>query len=598
VTRTHGTYAYIADGAHRGRWDLTLEPAVAMRAKRVFGRVQQGRTGVISIAHTDEVARDLEWFLQRFPLDPADDTTAAKLTSAAQEHIAREARITAALTHTDTLTFDDALVLKTPRPYQVQALDLLRARGRYILGDDVGLGKTLSALLGIADGVARPALVVPPAHLPQRWIDELNESMPHLSIEVAAATKPSVRALTGDFADVTIVPYSKLAGWRDVLAGQMRTVVFEEVHNLRRGVDTEKGKAAAHVSEAADFVLGLTATPVYNYGGEVWEIYNIVAPGELGTKTEFTREWGHNGNNGHIHVSSPAALGSYLRESGLLLRRTREDVSDQISAIPEPIRVPQMVESDPKVLESIAGDAAALARLILSETSTRQQRFQASGDLDWRMREATGIAKAPYVAEFVRMLLQSEDRVALFGWHRAVWDIWKESLAEFSPVLFTGSETPKQKNASLDAFKSGDARVLMMSLRSGEGVDGLQQACSVAVFGELDWSPAVHTQAIGRFARDGQDLEKPVVAYFLHAADGSDPALMEALQVKRNQADPILSHDGGLVATKQDLNRGRLLAQQVLAATGTHHPTKAAPEIWAPPAIDQPETPTLWEETA
>jgi hypothetical protein len=44
------------------------------------------------------------------------------------------------------------------------------------------------------------------------------------------------------------------------------------------------------------------------------------------------------------------------------------------------------------------------------------------GDFDWKMRQATGIAKAPYVAEFVKLLLESEQKVVLFGWHRDVYD--------------------------------------------------------------------------------------------------------------------------------------------------------------------------------
>lgn len=117
--------------------------------------------------------------------------------------------------------------------------------------------------------------------------------------------------------------------------------------------------------------------------------------------------------------------------------------------------------------------------------------------------ESTGLAKAPFVAEFVRLRLESEERIVLFGWHRAVCDIWLDRLAEFNPVLYTGTESPNQKGAVLEAFKEGGSRVLIMSLRSGSGVDGLQSVAKVAVFGELDWSLWVHEQGTGRLRRDG-----------------------------------------------------------------------------------------------
>lgn len=565
MSRTYGTYDFRpVPGSHRGgQWELRLEPAVAIRAKRVFGRVQQGRTGVISAWHSVEVARDLQWFMERFPLEPSSPHAEKFLTEAARAHQVREAEVGRILRSSETRLDIPTTLPVAPRDYQMKAVELLRSRRRMLLTDDLGLGKTFTGLLSLLYDDARPALIVPPTHLPRRWVQELTTSFPWLTFEVASSSKPS----EGDCPDVTIVPYSKLSGWRDVLADRMRTVIFDEVQDLRRGVDTMKGSAAAHVSAGASYVLGLTATPVYNYGGEIWELMNIIAPDELGTRDEFLREWGGHtvGVGRHISVKDPSGLGSYLRENGLMLGRTRTDVGREL---PKTIKVPQMIDSDPEALEAIKGDSAALARLILADTSTNQERFRAAGELDWKLREATGIGKAPYVSAFARMLLESEEKLVLFGWHRAVYDIWNETLADMKPVMYTGSESPKQKAAAEDAFIQGDARILIMSLRSGAGVDGLQRATNIAVFGELDWSPQVHEQAIGRLRRDGMS-DSPPVAYFLNSASGSDPAIMETLQIKRNQSEPMLSPDGQLLANSvQDANRARTLARQVLAMAG------------------------------
>lgn len=574
TARTYGTLELDPLGK---TWRLHLEPAAAVRAKRVFGRVRQAAVGELTIANTIEVARDLEWFLSRWPIEPVDERTAVALAAGAEAHRERERAVARVLLNPPTLELPDGAVLKTPRPYQLAAVELLRARKRYLLTDEVGLGKTLTGLLNLVHEDARPALVVPPTHLPRRWATELAESMPHLTVQTAQTTKPTEEALAGDFPDVTIVPYSRLWGWSDALAGRMRSVVFDEVQDLRRGTETAKGGAAKLIADAATYVLGLTATPVYNYGGEAWQLLNIIAPGELGTAAEFTREWGHSTSNGHVHVADPAGLGSYLREQGLMLGRTRAEVGRDL---PKAIKVPQFVNSDPAALASAAGNAAEMARLILADTTSRMDRFRAASEIDWRLREATGIAKAPFVAEFVRMLLESEQKVALFGWHRAVWDLWLEALAEFEPAMYTGSETAKQKAATEDRFiNDPNCRVLCMSLRSGAGVDGLQKVCSVAVFGELDWTPAVHDQAIGRFRRDGMDETKPVVAYFLESEEGSDPILMQTLGIKRNQAEPIISPDGKLLQnTEADVHRGRALAKQILALAGEPVPDEGEAE--------------------
>lgn len=224
-----------------------------------------------------------------------------------------------------------------------------------------------------------------------------------------------------------------------------------------------------------------------------------------------------------------------------------------------------------------------MARLIMDQTTNRKDRFRAAGDLDMMMRQATGIAKAVYVAQFVRLLLASERRVLLFGWHRAVYDIWMDQLAEFYPALYTGTESPAQKARSINSFTydgHGGSRVLIMSLRSGAGVDGLQKHARVAVFGELDWSPQVHEQCIGRLRRDGMGTD-PAVAYYLVAEDGSDPTIAQVLQVKRQQGEQLVSPDGKLFNNAQvDVNRSRLLAEAALArdntAAGDSRPSNVA----------------------
>lgn len=568
--RTHGSYRHDTDGLGRPVWILDVEPAVRMRIRRIFGRVQLTRTTVVTINDTNEVCRDLTWFMDRYPLTHADEASAARLHAGTIAHEQTEATLTALAegTHQAELLLEHEPA-KTAREYQRTAVQQLRARRRLMLTDEVGLGKTFTGLLALAPADARPALVVPPTHLPPRWVTELEEAFPAMTYDVAKTTKFPVKYVMEDLPDVLIVPYSKLEGWAPHLAGRVRTVIFDEVQDLRRGVVTIKGKAAAQVAEQAKYALGLTATPVHNYGGEIWNIYDILAPGELGTREEFNREWVSTYTGQNAVIAEPDALGSYLREQGLMLGRTRKDVGREL---PKTVKVPMVVDSDYDALADVETSARALAETLLSDTATPQEKFQAAGEIDWQLRRATGVDKATYVADVVRMVLESEQRVVLFGWHRDVYDIWMGRLADFHPRLYTGSESPKQKQDAVDAFTADwdddaddQCRILIMSLRSGAGVDGLQKVARVAVFGELDWSPQVHEQAIGRLRRDGMG-DDPPVAYFLYSAEGSDPPMLDVLQVKRQQAEPIVSPDGKLLGNAvMDTGRAKRLAEGVLA---------------------------------
>jgi SNF2 family DNA or RNA helicase len=575
-------------------WGVRAEPHVAIRAKRLFARAMQDRAGVIMLKATPEVSRDLEWFASRWPLR-MDELTAGHLAEQAGAHRQSERAVGDILA--GQRSFSEGL--RDPaipaRPYQQQAADVVLATGRLLLADDVGLGKTLSGSLVLRDPSALPALVVTLTHLPWQWQAELAKFLPWLRVHVVTKGQPynpaTRRGSGGVSPDVLVMGYSKLAGWADHLAGVVRTVIFDEIQELRRGEETMKGRAACMVADKAAYRIGLSATPVFNYGGEIHNIMQALAPDALGTRSEFVREWGaaDYGSKG-VMVREPAALGTYLRDQGLMLRRTRKDVHREL---PDPIEIEQPVDTDHATIDQVAADIAHTARILLGDAeATSTERFHAAGEVDWRMRQATGLAKAPYVAEFAKLILESEDRIVLFGWHRNCYDIWLDKLAEYHPVLYTGTESPQQKARSAEAFKGGQSRVLIMSLRSGAGLDGLQDWCSVAVFGELDWSPEIHRQCLGRLARDGQ--EATCVAYYMVSDDGTDPLMAEVLGIKKQQAEPIRDPGVPLFTTLTPVtDRARTIAADVLrraAKRGVPEPAGTQLTLM-PPITDQEVTP-------
>lgn len=78
-----------------------------------------------------------------------------------------------------------------------------------------------------------------------------------------------------------------------------------------------------------------------------------------------------------------------------------------------------------------------------------------------------------------------------------------------------------------------------MSLRSGAGLDGLQTGCDTGVFGELDWSPQVQLQCLGRLRRG--DITEAPRGFFCVSDMGSDPPMIELLDLKRMQNDPMVN---------------------------------------------------------
>ena len=132
-----------------------------------------------------------------------------------------------------------------------------------------------------------------------------------------------------------------------------RTVIFDEMQELRHA-GTEKYSAASLVSSAAENVIGLSGTPIYNHGGEIWNVINVLDFHFLGDWESFSREWCY-GYGSNI-VAKPDLLGSYLKREGLMLRRVKGDV---LSELPPKRRLVIEIDSDDKVYRELMKGAFA-----------------------------------------------------------------------------------------------------------------------------------------------------------------------------------------------------------------------------------------------
>lgn len=542
-----------------GEWVITCEPHVRTKLKRLFPQVSQRAGEKVELSDNAENCRDLLWFLDRYPMD-IDRYDQKRLRQGAANHVEQENQVAALLEQRRPP--DDFTLALPAREYQQTAASLAVIKGGLLLADDVGVGKTVTGICPMTKSEHLPVLVVTLTHLPGQWKSELNRFAPGLDVHILKSGRPYDLMKKRDrLPDVIISNYHKLHGWSEVLSGLVRYVVFDEVQELRHS-DSNKYAAARFIAEKAKLRFGLSATPIYNYGAEFFNVIEVLQPGSLGTRFEFQREWcDHKGEK----ILDPRAFGEHLRREGIMLRRTRKDVGRELGPL---TKIVQTVESDKAALDRIKGSAVELAKTILaSGQSYRGEKFLASGEFDMLMRQATGIAKAPYVAEFVRLLLESGEKVVLYGWHREVYKLWLDILWEYNPLLYTGTESPKQKDHAKQNFIEGDCRLLIISLRAGAGLDGLQKACRTVVTGELDWSPAVIEQNIGRVYRDGQ--EDPVMAYFLVSEDGSDPIIADILGIKRGQIEGVRDPDAELIEKLEtDSGNVKRLAEEYLKKCG------------------------------
>lgn len=525
-----------------------------MRVKQIFQRISKNQFGALTITDSPEVCNELEWFLQRYPLEVKG---AKRLGLSARLHRAQ----LDLLEETNNASYTPTpRALRYPlRDYQATMVDIFLQQGHLLCADVVGLGKTVEALGALTDPRLLPALVVCKSHLQKQWQESVGRFLVDPKFPAMSACSSIIQSTTTykfeeRVPDVLIISYNKLWAWCEELSGVVKSLIFDEVQELRR-TESQKSQAAAHLRQHVKFCLGLSATPIYNYGGEIFNILQVIAPGAIGTAEEFYREW-CDGYTPKALINDPDAFGSYLREQFLMIRRTRKEVSREL---PPVLTIVERIDYDAKVLDDIKDPALALAKMVL------QGNFHEAGiaarELDNKVRHATGVSKAPFVITFVRMLID-EGPVVLCGWHREVYEIWKRELTKWGIPFgfYTGSEGTKEKNDTKEAFCKGEIKVLILSLRSGEGLDGLQEVCNTIVFGELDWSPGIHEQCRGRLFRDGQKTN--VTEIYLVSNGGSDPLISEILGLKRAQVTGIVDPGSkGLKKLQSDSRRIKKLAQ-------------------------------------
>ncbi|MEU3099635.1 DEAD/DEAH box helicase [Streptomyces sp. NPDC006967] len=439
----------------------------------------------------------------------------------------------------------------TPFEYQMQTARtvLRRMRGRAILADEVGLGKTIEAGLVLSElrmrGLAERTLVLTPAGLVEQWREELERKFGLPT--VIARGREWADAGAGADAERPVVLASIASARREPLksrltAGQWDVVVADEAHRLRNP-RSASGKLARALR--ARYLLLLTATPVENRLQDLYELVSLVSPGLLGTPAQFRQRHAGAGTD----TSAPRNLAELrARTREVMVRHRRSEVE---VLLPQRLAETVLVEPSPKEAELYAGIAAGIraeakdaspARLLTLRGLTRlagsspQAAAPTLAKAGWPnlaalAREIEGSTKADLLLERLRRHTGRGEKVLVFTAFRQTLDALAARLERegVEAAVYHGSLSRRGKEAAVAAFRDS-APVLLSTESAGEGRN--LQFCHVMVNVDLPWNPMQIEQRLGRLHRVGQ--EHDVVLTNLVARGTIEQRILHVLESKIN----------------------------------------------------------------
>lgn len=446
-----------------------------------------------------------------------------------------------------------------PYPHQIETVRkvISQMRGRAILADEVGLGKTIEAGMILKEyllrGLVKRFLILTPAALCRQWEAELREKF---AIPVLIARR-EYDWNHYDFLLASMDTAKKESHRTEILKGYFDMIIVDEAHKLKSTV-TQNFQFVQGIQKK--FFLLLTATPLQNDLKELFNLITLLRPGQLGNYRQFKQKFTKdkrtpqnatelksllnevmirnrhgvnigftprhvqnipiilNGLERNLYDSITAFIRKSFRTSGMsglaalpLLTLQREICSSTFAAVLTLFKLAQKVD------ESNIGEGEAAALFGLAQS----------------VKDNT---KMKVVEELIR---KTPEKVIIFTEFLATQSYIRTRLeqAGILTLAFDGSLSTSKKEFTKIQFKEDPKFQVMVCTESGgEGIN--LQFCNTMINYDLPWNPMRLEQRIGRIHRLGQ--ARDVYIYNLYSRDTVEEHLVRLLDEKVRMFEMVI----------------------------------------------------------
>lgn len=451
-----------------------------------------------------------------------------------------------------------------PFPHQLQTAEkvLNEMRGRAILADEVGLGKTIEAGLIMKEymvrGLAKKILILVPASLVIQWTKELNQKFGIPAI----GQKKEYMWRQYDVVVASIDTAKRDPHRRHVLDIDYDMLIIDEAHKLKN----KRTRNYQFVKEIKKkYCLLLTATPIQNEMDELYNLINLLKPGHLGHTSAFASNYVEGKrqakNNEQLKGEIEKVMIRNKRSDGGIHFTTRNVKSVPIELSPEEMMLYEGVTRF--VREHYHGgyggfNSLALITLQREVCSSREAAFMTLYNMFQRLSEDAPqrsvilelvemikkIETHSKAAKTVELLQDINDKVIIFTEYRATQNYLQKYLSEhgITSVPFRGGFKRSKKDWMTDLFQNR-AQVLIATEAGGEGIN--LQFCNQVINYDMPWNPMRVEQRIGRVHRLGQ--KRDVHIYNLSTVGTIEQHILQLLYEKIDLFEMVIGELDNIV---------------------------------------------------
>lgn len=386
------------------------------------------------------------------------------------------------------------------RGYQAFGARFALVQERVIIGDEMGLGKSIEAIAALAHLRATGGthfLVVCPASVLINWVREIGSrstlpAYPLHGPDRLAAQREWLRQ--GGVAVATLDGLHRLEG---IELPELGMLVVDEAHYVKNP-ETKRSRAVAAWCGRARRVLFLTGTPMENRVEEFRTLIAYLRP-DLAAG---------------LRTSDVVAGAQAFRKAvaPVYLRRNQQDV---LAELPERVEADEWVEFSGADFEAYreavaAGNFMAMRRAAYAEPATS--------------------AKLKRLLELVEDAEANGLKVVVFSYFRAVLATVGAALDGRAHGPLSGDVSAERRQQVVDEFSAAAGHAVLLSQVQAGGVGLNLQAASVVILCEPQVKPSIEAQAAGRAHRMGQ--VRRVQVHRLLTVDSVDQRMLDILRRK------------------------------------------------------------------